>query len=84
MSNLEDRKQALREQAYPEPAAKAIRQLELKAERRIGQGEFLGDMIGGFGAFAGGRTGRIVVAASQLTIILCVGAMLIMVLAPVA
>lgn len=84
MSSMEDRKQALRDQNYPEPAAKAIRQMELQAELRTRQGEFLGDMIGGFGALTGGRMGRLVVAGAQLTIILCVGAMLVMVLAPVA
>lgn len=79
MSNVEDRKQAMREQEYAEKAARTVQQIELQKTRRAGQGEYLGDMIGGFGTFAGGW-GKYLVAASQLTIILCIGIMAIMVL----
>lgn len=83
MSSLEDRERALREDDYTAAADKVVKQLELKERRRVGQGEFLGDMIAGFGAFAGGR-GRLLVIAAQLTIMLSVGAMLVLVLLPVA
>ncbi|MFK7942541.1 MAG: hypothetical protein AB8B85_06475 [Paracoccaceae bacterium] len=79
MSNVGDREQALQEQKYLEASAKTIKQLELRKAYQSGQGEFLGDMIGGFGALTGGK-GRLLVGASQLTIICGVGIMFILVL----
>ena len=83
MSNVEDRERAAREQKFAEAAALTVKKLQLRETRRVGQAEFLGDMIGGFGALTSGR-GKLMVAGAQLTIILCLGAMLVMVLAPVA
>ena len=49
MSNLVDRAQALREQQYHAQSDRVAGQMALHRQRRSGQGEFLGDMIGGFG-----------------------------------
>ncbi len=52
MSTLKDRQREIAETQYAEDAAKAVARMDLKAEYRERQGEFLGDMAGAFGAFA--------------------------------
>ena len=73
MSNLESRKQAVQEQSYHDAAERVRQQLDLHKQRKAGQGEFLGDMFGAFGASVGSGFGRALVVGAQFLIIATIG-----------
>ena len=78
MSSYEDR---AREIKTAREEAQAIKRLEsseqLKAHYRQGQGEFIGDMAGGFGSFVGSRPIQLLVAGIKTTMLIGAGAVAI-------
>lgn len=73
MSSLQDKKAAVAEQARAVETEAHLARIALKERYRSGQGEFVGDMAGAFGAVVGGRWGRALVVGAQLTIMLVIG-----------
>lgn len=73
MSNLEDRKRSVQEEEFLAMGARETQRFELQKKRRNGQGEFLGDMIGGVGSFAGSKTGSLLVTGARVFCIVTVG-----------